>query len=84
MATQHCENYEMGIQITPANGLTHLRVFIDYDLPAEWPASWLGRLFGGIYAGWCVGKMLDGAAKHFGEQQTDVANPLFRQGSHMR
>ena len=74
-------SYKMGIQITPANGLTRLRVFIDYDLPADWPASWLGRLFGGIYAGWCVGQMVDGAARHFGEQQTDVANTVFRQGS---
>ena len=74
-------SYAMGIQITPEGAGARLRVFIDYDLPTKWPTSWLGRLFGGIYARWCVGQMLDGAASHFGAQQTNVANPLFRQGS---
>ena len=27
-----------------------LRVFIDYALPSQWPARWLGGAFGGYYA----------------------------------
>ena len=64
--------YTMGIQITPENGGSRLRVFLDYDLPSGW-AYWLGVLFGGIYARWCVGKMLEGAFNHFGMQRAAAA-----------
>ena len=66
-------SYAMGIQISPEGAGARLRVFIDYDLPTKWPSSWLGRVFGGIYAHWCVGQMLDGATRHFGAQQARAA-----------
>jgi hypothetical protein len=57
--------YEMGVQITPEDGGSHVRVFIDYELPKGWATYWLGRLFGGFYAKWCVDQMLRGAARAF-------------------
>lgn len=57
--------YRLGVEITPEARGSRLRVFIDYDLPAGW-ARWLGLLFGGVYAKWCVAQMLAGASKHFG------------------
>jgi hypothetical protein len=57
--------YRMGVQITPENGRSRLRVFIDYDLPTGWATYWLGLLFGGVYANWCVAQMLAGACRHF-------------------
>ena len=61
-------SYTMGIQITPENDGSHLRVFIEYDLPTGWAAHWLGFLFGGLYARWCVEQMIAGASKHFNRQ----------------
>jgi hypothetical protein len=57
--------YTMGLAITPRGSGSELRVFLDYDLPTSWPLSWLGRLFGGVYARWCVTQMLTGASQHF-------------------
>ena len=64
--------YRMGIEIRPENHGSRLRVFIDYDLPAGW-SSWLGLLFGGIYAGWCVKQMLAGTSAHFSAHGTVAA-----------
>ena len=58
-------HYEMGVHVTPAEGGSQLRVFIDYDLPTAWLAYWLGWVFGPVYARWCVSQMLSGAAAHF-------------------
>jgi hypothetical protein len=52
--------YTMGVQITPERGGSHMRVYIDYDLPKGRATYWLGLLFGGFYARWCVKRMLDG------------------------
>ena len=57
--------YTMGVHVAPANRGSQLRVFIDYDFPTGWATYWLGRLFGGIYARWCVTQMLSGASAHF-------------------
>ena len=57
--------YRMGINVTPENRGSRLRVFIDYDLPTGWLTRWLGRLFGGSYARWCVAQMLAGTSSHF-------------------
>ncbi len=56
-------HYRLGIEITPRNGISDLRVFIDYDLPES--NAWLGRLFGRMYAKWCVRQMLYGVRDHF-------------------
>ena len=42
-----------------------MTVFIDYALPDGVVTYWLGRLFGGMYAKWCVNQMLDGVVTHF-------------------
>jgi hypothetical protein len=52
--------YSMGVQITPERGGSRLRVFIDYRLPEGSVTYWLGRLFGGLYARWCIDQMLTG------------------------
>jgi hypothetical protein len=57
--------YMMGFRIAPDDRGSQLCVFIDYDLPNGWATYWLGRLFGGMYARWCVTQMLAGAATHF-------------------
>ena len=59
-------HYRMGFELAPKGDSSLLRVFIDYSLPATAPASWLGRLLGGVYARWCTKQMADDAAKHFG------------------
>ena len=57
--------YRMGFEITPSGPHSHLRVFIEYDLP---PSS-IGRIVGGaiapLYARWCVKRMADDARAHF-------------------
>lgn len=58
--------YRMGIGITPDSSGSVFRVFIDYELPYGSMAHWLGYLFGGLYAKWCVKQMLRGATEHFG------------------
>ena len=57
--------YRMGVHIAAENSGSSLRVFIDYDLPTGWATYWLGRVFGGVYAKWCVRQMLAGASAHF-------------------
>lgn len=56
-------HYRMGIAIKPSSGGSLLKVFIDYDLPSK--LSWLGKLFGGMYAKWCVHQMIDGTRNYF-------------------
>ena len=58
-------SYRMGFEAAHREGGTLLRVFIDYALPATWPARWLGRLFGGYYAQWCTQKMVNDAVRQF-------------------
>src|SRR5215211_4920795 len=49
--------YRMSFEVDRAVTGTHLRVSIDYELPARGIARVLGRLFGGIYARWCTRQM---------------------------
>ena len=56
-------HYRMGFEIKPQRDHSSFRVFIDYDLPLV--NAWLGRLFGGFYARWCVTQMINGARNHF-------------------
>jgi hypothetical protein len=57
--------YRMGCVVTPSGSGSLLRVFIDYALPASWPARWLGRVFGRSYAHWCTQRMVDDAVRQF-------------------
>ena len=58
--------YQLGFALTPSGDRSLLRVFIDYELPHQGFTHWLGKLFGKTYARWCVERMLNDAAVHFG------------------
>lgn len=57
--------YRMRVTVRSTTNGSHLTVAIDYGLPDDAVAYWLGRLFGGIYAKWCVRQMLEGVVTHF-------------------
>lgn len=57
-------DYEMGFDIEPLGKGSQLRIFIAYTLPRG-PARVLGWLLGGMYARWCVTRMLSDARRHF-------------------
>lgn len=57
--------YAMGLELTPADHGSTLRVYIDYALPRSGPGRLLGLLFGRFYAKWCTSKMVSDAQKHF-------------------
>jgi hypothetical protein len=58
--------YRMGFELRAANvQASHLRVYIDYDIPDRGVARLLCRLFGRSYAQWCVGKMVRDAQEAF-------------------
>jgi hypothetical protein len=63
-------HYRMGFDIVPQGERSLLRVFISYALPPSGVARWLGWLFGGFYAKWCVGQMVRDTAEHFRHQST--------------
>ena len=65
--------YQMGVRIQPSAIGAQLTVFIDYALPDGVVTYWLGRLFGGMYAKWCVNRMLDGVVTHFAQPQRVAA-----------
>lgn len=56
-------SYRMGIEIKNHNQGSLLRVFIDYDPPKV--NAWLGKLFGGMYARWCVRQMIKDTYNNF-------------------
>lgn len=58
--------YQLGFVLSPSGDRSLLRVFIDYELPHQGFARWLGKLFGKTYARWCVERMVNDAAAHFG------------------
>lgn len=58
-------SYRMGFDVTDRDGETLLSVFIDYDLPAKWPARGMGHVFAGMYARWCTRRMADDTVRHF-------------------
>lgn len=57
------DHYSLGFEIKPEEN--RLKVYIDYELPKSLKTLWLGKLFGGFYARWCVGQMLSGVKEHF-------------------
>lgn len=61
-------NYRMGFIVEPSGQGSLLAVFIEYDHPKT--HAWLGRLFGGFYARWCVRQMLVGATRAFNAVQS--------------
>ena len=73
--------YRMGFDVTPDGASSRVRVFIDYELPPTAPQSWLGRLFGGAYARWCITRMAEDASHLKGQRdaaskpQSGASNP---------
>lgn len=59
--------YSMGFEVTPLDGDSLVRVFIDYELPDVVPSRWLGALLGRYYAQWCVRQMVEDAVKRAGK-----------------
>jgi polyketide cyclase/dehydrase/lipid transport protein len=57
--------YRMGFEITPREGGSLFRVFIDYAPPEGAPARWLGYGLGRFYARWCTQQMVNDAVGHF-------------------
>lgn len=57
--------YRMGFDLTPNGSNTQLRVWIDYDLPADGIPWLLGQLFGRWYAKWCTRQMVQDAQRSF-------------------
>ncbi len=58
-------HYRMGFELTPNGASSLVRVFIDYSLPINAPASWFGHLLGAVYARWCTRQMIMGATRRF-------------------
>jgi hypothetical protein len=52
--------YVMGVNIVAQGNGSKLTVFIDYEYPDK--NAWMGKLFGKIYAKWCVRQMVNGVA----------------------
>ena len=51
--------YQMALTIRPlADKSSLLRISIDYELPTR--NAWMGKLFGQMYAKWCVQQMIQG------------------------
>lgn len=61
-------DYRMGFKIEPVARRSKVCIFLEYELPRS--TTWLGTLFAGPYAKWCVGTMLRDACAHF--SKTDV------------
>ena len=59
------DHYRLGYEIKPENEGSKIRVYIDYDLPKSAKTLWLGVLFGGMYAKWCVNQMINGVKENF-------------------
>lgn len=57
--------YRMGFELAARAGNTHLRVWIDYNLPTGILGRWLARILGNVYANWCVKSMVRDAARAF-------------------
>ena len=57
--------YRMGFDISPQNGGSNLRVFIDYELPHSPRGRWLVGKLAGWYAAWCTHRMVKDAVAHF-------------------
>jgi len=57
-------HYQMRLTIQPLeHKVSLLRVSIDYELPMR--NAWIGKLFGSMYAKWCVQQMIQGVRQQF-------------------
>lgn len=58
-------HYKMELEIKPENSNSRFQVSIDYELSKSLKTRWLGYLFGGMYAKWCVNQMMKSVSEHF-------------------
>ena len=58
-------HYRMGFDIDSHESGSLLRVFIDYALPENRFAHWLGVLLARYYARWCTERMVDDVTEYF-------------------
>ena len=70
------EHYRMGFEIAPQENGSLLRVYIDYALPEDLPARWLGVLLGRYYARWCTDQIVHDTAKHFASFDPKSSAPI--------
>ncbi len=63
--------YRMGFVLAPEAKMSHLRVWIDYDLPTGRWTRVVGKLLGKTYADWCVQRMATDAERAFSERHSD-------------
>jgi len=56
-------HYRMKVEIEPRADGSLLRLSIDYNLPTK--NVWLGNLFGGYYAKWCVQQVIKDTRNYF-------------------
>ena len=66
--------YRMGFDISPQEGGSNLRVFIDYDLPHSRRSGWLTTKLASGYARWCTQRMVQDAATHFASATASSAS----------
>ncbi|KKU09896.1 MAG: hypothetical protein UX13_C0026G0012 [Candidatus Woesebacteria bacterium GW2011_GWB1_45_5] len=59
------DHYTLGFDIGPDKAGSRFTVYIDYDLPKSVKTYLLGKLFGDMYAKWCVRQMVRGVVEHF-------------------
>lgn len=59
------DQYRLGFEITPQEQNSNLMVYIDYDLPKSGKTELFGKLFGELYAKWCVRQMASGTKIYF-------------------
>lgn len=64
-------SYQLGFDLNHVNDGTNFKVFIDYELPKALNTRWLGFLFGGMYAKWCVRQMIQGVQEQFKETRNE-------------
>jgi hypothetical protein len=57
--------YRMGFDISPQDGGSNLRVFIDYELHHSKRGRWLISKLASWYAAWCTQRMVKDAVAHF-------------------
>ncbi len=55
--------YQMKVEVEPQGDVSIFRVSIDYKMPIR--NSWLGKLFGAVYAWWCVRQMIKSVCAQF-------------------
>jgi hypothetical protein len=65
-------HYRIGVELRPHGETTNVRIYIDYRLPEK--DVWLGKLFGKMYAKWCVRQMLYSVRDNFKNDGADIVS----------